>query len=235
LPRHLHTPSVSCLYIFIPINLSQMNPGFSSITVNIPAYNEENRIGSTLRSIKEYFENILVIDDGSQDKTKKIAETIGARVIDNEYSKGYLGATKTGFRTASTPWIITVDADGEHRIEDLIGMSKYALSHEYDLVMGTRKLSQISRPSEVILSTLASIKSPVFDTGTGLRIIRSALARQMELYGKCVCGTFVLEAGNLGAKIGEYSIHLKNIEKPRRIAWEHLQQFFILNRHLFKK
>ena len=205
-----------------------MSLNYSVFSVNISAYNEAERIGSTVANIKKYFPNVFVVDDGSQDNTKLIAEENGAKVIDNEYEKGYLGATKTGFKNAKTEWIITVDADGEHRMEDIIGISKYAKSNDYDLVMGARKISQISRLSELFLSLTASMKSPVFDTGTGLRAIKTELARKMKLYGKCVCGTFVIEAIKLGAKVGEYPIRLHTINKPRSVAWKHFAQFFIL-------
>ena len=207
---------------------------FSDITVCIPAYNEEKRIGRTIAEIKKHFSNLLVVDDASNDQTAVIAKSAGATVLSNQFKKGYLGAIKTGFKKSKTEWIATVDADGEHRLEDLIGISEYALSDGYDLVMGTRKMSQISRPSELILSTIASIKSPVFDTGSGMRVIKTHIARQLKLYSKCVCGTFVLEAVNLGANVGEYPIELSKIVKRREVAWEHVPQFFLLLKQLFK-
>ena len=208
---------------------------FSNITVCIPACNEEKRIGKTISGIKKYFSNVLVVDDASNDLTAYIANSVGATVIFNQFEKGYLGAIKTGFRKSKTEWIATVDADGEHRLEDLIGISEYALSESYDLVIGARKMPQISRPSELILSTIASIKTPVFDTGSGMRVIKTFVARQLKLKSKCVCGTFVLEAVNLGANVGEYPIELQKIEKPRKVAWEHVPQFFLLLKRMFKR
>ncbi|MBA7516576.1 hypothetical protein ES705_08624 [subsurface metagenome] len=211
----------------------QTNDIFDAITVVIPAYNEEHRIASVIKEVSLYFQNILVIDDNSTDNTKLMALESGAKIIDNKYSKGHLGSIKTGFRSVKTEWIATIDADGEHSIEDLVNISNFALSSDYDLIIGRRFLNQISRPGEIILSTIAYIKSPIFDTGSGLRVLKSDLARKMELYGKCVCGTFVLEALSLGAKIGDFPIRLNHISKPRNIAWHHFRQILILLKLLF--
>ncbi len=211
-----------------------MSLDYSSITVNIPAYNEAKRIGKTIYEIKKHFPNILVIDDNSHDKTKEVAEIHGAEVIDNQYEKGYIGATKTGFRNVETEWIATIDADGEHRVDDLVSICKYKKIDTSDLIMGTRPLIKISRPSEIIIDIIARIKSPVFDTGTGLRLIKTKIASKMILNSKCPCGTFVVEAIGLGAKVLGVPISLNNIHKRRRIMWEHIPQLFILATMLFK-
>lgn len=96
--------------------------------------------------------------------------------------------------------------------------------------MGIHGLHQISRPSEIFLSTVAVIKSLVFDTGTGLRMIKYKITKKMEMSNKCSCGTFVQEAKSFGADVGANSIELQKIEKPQKIAWEHIHQFL----HLLK-
>jgi len=201
---------------------------FENITVAIPAYNEEGRIGLIVNQLKKYFTHILVVDDRSSDNTKQEALTNGAVVVTNRFQKGYIGGIKTGYQEAETEWIANIDADGEHRIEDLVKASEFTLQSDYDLVIGTRPVKQISRPSEIFLSLIAYSKAPVFDTGSGFRIIRKSLAEKMIIPGKCICGTFLLEAVNKKAKIGKHPIHLNSITKPRGIAWYHIPQFFIV-------
>jgi len=64
----------------------------------------------------------------------------------------------------------------------------------------------------------------VTDTGTGLRALRRDLAVELELDTACTCGTFVLEAANRGARIGEIAVTTREIQKPRGIAWRHGRQ-----------
>lgn len=208
---------------------------FPDITVNIPAYNEGQRIGGIIKDLMPFFQNVQVINDFSTDSTVEAASSLGAKVVQNKFQKGYLGATKTGFRNVKTSWILTCDADGEHRVEDIIGIANFAIGEKFDLVLGTRVWKQISRPSEILLSAVASIKSPVFDTGTGLRMIKTSIARKMELKSKCVCGTFVLEVMQYEAAVGSYPILLHTVKKPRGIAWQHIPQFFILMRRILWK
>lgn len=116
-----------------------------SITVVIPAYNEEKTIGGIVEELKQHGYDVLVIDDGSVDNTTKVAKEAGAKVIRHSTNRGYIEALRTGFKEASGDIIITMDADGQHQVKDIPKLVKPILEGEADLVMGARnKLS----PSE---------------------------------------------------------------------------------------
>lgn len=195
------------------------------ITAVIPAYNEEGRIEKVLRETSKYVDEIIVVDDNSIDSTTAIA-TRHANVISNPKNLGYRESLKIGFTRAKGDIIVTLDADGEHDpsyIPDLVEPIKKG---EVDMVFGKRE--KIPRWSERLISWLVRLKTGVEDTGTGFRALRGSLARKMEMYGYCTCGTFVLEAISLGAEVKEVYAPVRKIEKPKKIAWQHFFQFFIV-------
>jgi len=201
------------------------------ITVVIPAYNEASRIGEVVRSAADYADEVLVVDDGSADQTATVAEAAGARVI-RQANGGYISAIKQGFRGARGEIVVTMDADGEHRAEDIPLLLAPILEGRADLVLGRRP--QIARPSERFLNWLTSFAVKVSDSGTGFRALRRNLALKLELRGRCICGISVLEPAALGARIAEVPINLRHVNKPRRTAWFHLPQVWYVARWLFQ-
>lgn len=201
-----------------------------NVSVIIPAYNEAARIGPVVRAALEYADEVIVVDDGSSDETAAVAEGAGARVI-RQPNAGYIAAVKRGFREARGEITVTMDADGEHRAEDIPRLVAPILSGEADLVLGARP--QVARFSERFLDWLTRLRvKGVSDTGTGFRALRRDLAMRLQLEGRCICGISVLEPAALGARIAEVAIELAHIEKPRRIAWYHVAQLFCVLRWL---
>jgi glycosyltransferase involved in cell wall biosynthesis len=199
------------------------------VTVVVPAYNEEGRIGQTVqRLVQEY--PVIVVDDGSSDRTGPEARAAGATVVHNSTNGGYIAALKRGFREAPAEIVVTFDADGEHRTEDIERLVQPIEDDKVDLVLGAR--ATIPRPSERVLNRLTQLKIPVTDSGTGLRALRRDLAVELELDTACTCGTFVLEAAAKGARIGEVPIETRSVQKPRGIAWQHGKQVYHVIRHL---
>ncbi|MFB6300999.1 MAG: glycosyltransferase family 2 protein [Halobacteriales archaeon] len=200
-----------------------------SVTVVVPAYNEDNRIGATVRELTEAYQ-VLVVDDGSTDDTAAVARAAGAEVSRQESNRGYIAALKRGFTEADGDVIVTYDADGEHRPADVERLLEPLRRDELDLVIGAR--DRIPRPSERLLNWLAQRRVNVSDTGSGLRALRRELAISLELPTACTCGTFVLEAHDLGARIGTVPIRTRTIEKPRGIAWQHGRQLLYVLQYL---
>jgi glycosyltransferase involved in cell wall biosynthesis len=83
------------------------------VTVIIPAYNEERTVGDVVRAL---------MDDGSSDRTAKVAKDAGARVICHGRNMGYLEALRTGFKQAAEDIVVTMDADGQHSAEVFQGL-----------------------------------------------------------------------------------------------------------------
>lgn len=109
------------------------------ITIIIPAKNETKGLSLILPSLKELYPaaELIVINDGSTDDTATIAANLGARVITHPYSKGNGAAIKAGLRAASGDIVICMDADGQHRPED-ISLLIEKLDAGYDMVVGAR-------------------------------------------------------------------------------------------------
>jgi polyprenyl-phospho-N-acetylgalactosaminyl synthase len=196
------------------------------ITAILPAYNEASRVGATVAATAPYVDEVLVVDDGSQDATAERATDAGARVVRQAYNQGYIAAIKRGFAEATGEIVVIIDADGEFSPDQIPALVEPIQNGGADMVQGHR--DRPPRPSERVLTWLASLRGPVGDSGTGLRALRTELARQLALNGACICGIFALEVLYCGGTIEERPIRLRSINKPRRIAWFHITQFFHL-------
>ncbi len=114
------------------------------IVIGIPAFNEEKNIASILIKLKKISEYIIVCDDGSNDLTAEISEELGAVVIKHEKNFGYGAAIKTIFlkaREINADILITFDADGQHRIEDIEKVLEPIKNNIADVVIGSRFLN----------------------------------------------------------------------------------------------
>ncbi|RKG31597.1 glycosyltransferase family 2 protein [Acinetobacter tianfuensis] len=155
------------------------------ISVVLPAKNEAGAIGDTILSIIRLnkVDEIIVVNDGSTDKTANIAEQAGAKVIHHPYSKGNGAAIKTGARNATGDIIIFMDADGQHDANDIKELIK-KIEQGYDLVVGARqKGSQASIGRGIankLYNHLATYMSdhPVEDLTSGFRAVRAAKFRE---------------------------------------------------------
>lgn len=155
------------------------------ISVVLPAKNEAGAIEQTIKGIKglELVHEIIVINDGSTDSTKEIAETAGAKVISHPYSKGNGAAIKTGARNATGNIIVFMDADGQHDANDILKLIE-KIEQGYDLVVGARqKGSQASIGRGIankLYNNLATYMSdhPVEDLTSGFRAVRAEKFRE---------------------------------------------------------
>jgi glycosyltransferase involved in cell wall biosynthesis len=109
-----------------------------AVSIVIPAYNEAAVIADVVSALARAagWREILVVDDGSADETGPRAAAAGARVIRHPYNKGNGAAVKTGVRQATGEYILILDADGQHRVEDALNVIPNL--GEYDLVVGAR-------------------------------------------------------------------------------------------------
>lgn len=157
-------------------------PSKSSVTVIIPALNEGEVIGDLVRKLKSYAYvcEVLVVDDGSIDETGKEAATAGAVVCRHPYTMGNGAAIKTGIRNAKSTWIAMMDADGQHRPEDLECLLESA--GDYKMVVGARDRSGQSNwwraAANRVYNLLATYVTgmSVKDLTSGYRCIERAVA-----------------------------------------------------------
>ena len=116
-----------------------------NITIGIPAFNEEKNIGVIITKLKKVSNSIIVCDDGSSDLTAEIARGLGATVISHSKNQGYGAAIKSIFleaRKTDVDVLVTFDADGQHRIEDIEKVLEPIISKNADVVIGSRFLDE---------------------------------------------------------------------------------------------
>jgi glycosyltransferase involved in cell wall biosynthesis len=127
-----------------------MTENKSKIAAVIPAYNEEKHIGDVVRRTRQKLDDVLVVDDGSADKTADRAREAGAEVTVHEINRGKGETIKTGLRhwlDRQFDLVIILDADGQHRPEEIERFVTAALSaDEPKLILGTRMNDVSSMP-----------------------------------------------------------------------------------------
>lgn len=164
----------------------------SKIGIVIPAYNAEKTVGSLVRELIGYGfkkENVIVVDDGSQDRTAEAADQAGAKVIKNGQNRGKGFALRRGFEEAEAKKlerVITLDADGQHRVSEITGFLKNA--RNYELLIGTRVVGHdrmpflrdlVNRSTSLVISLLGQGYVP--DVQSGYRLIDLKLLRKFRL------------------------------------------------------
>lgn len=161
--------------------------------VIIPAYNEEGSISSVIRDIHQFAPSIdiVVINDGSTDRTKQRATEAGAKVLTLPYNVGIGGGMQTGYIYAKQHGYdiaIQMDADGQHLASELPKL--IAKAEQYDLVIGSRyvestsyRSSHLRRIGMVFFSNLVSMVTGqrFTDTTSGFR---AAGTKVIDLYAK---------------------------------------------------
>lgn len=159
----------------------------ADISIIIPAYNEEETIGKVLPQIRKVMEKeewgyeIIVVDDGSEDQTPKIAQEYGVRLISHPTNRGYGASIKTGLREARNEIILITDADETYPAKETPRLLKEM--KDYDMVVGARTGEKVRMPffrrlAKFFLNRLASYLSEkkIPDINSGLRAFKKEIA-----------------------------------------------------------
>lgn len=189
------------------------------LTIGIPAYNEEKNIASIILKLKKITNKIIVCNDGSSDLTADIAESLGAIVINHSKNLGYGVAIKSIFHKAkelNSDLLVTFDADGQHRIEDIQTVVKPITNNEADIVIGSRFLSGDAKvPSHRKLGitvitkiTNASIHKKLTDSQSGFRAYNNKVLSEISIAesGMGVSTEILIKASSKSFKIVEVPI-----------------------------
>ena len=204
----------------VPLNDSE-----TSISIVIPTYNEVNAIRSVVSELLETdspeITEIIVVDDGSTDDTAKVISDLNVKLIRHPSNRGYGAALKSGIQAASGKFILTMDADGQHRIEDVKMLcSEVGSDPEAECIIGARtKLfhSPIWRmPGKWLMRWLAEFitQRNIPDLNSGLRVFRKNIA---ERYASICPQGFSFSTTITMAMLSRgYRVEFKPIEVNRR-------------------
>jgi glycosyltransferase involved in cell wall biosynthesis len=158
----------------------------SSVSIVIPAYNEEQGIGPTLDELHRVMRQegldyeIIVVDDGSTDRTADVVrQHDDVLLLQHHTNRGYGSALKTGIRRATHDWIAITDADGTYPATSMPSLLNER--HDCDMVVGARTLQDIPlvrRPAKWFLARLAEYlaETRIPDLNSGMRVFRKDLA-----------------------------------------------------------
>ena len=190
----------------------------SHITAIVPAYNEELSIGSVILSTSEFADHIIVIDDGSTDRTAEIAERAGSQVIKHPENMGKGAALKTGFSAIeNSDIIVTIDGDGQHNSMEIPKLTKPIEKGEADIVNGSRYLQNMQngtpayrRLGQTVLDTATNMNTglQVTDSQSGFRAFAGYTLPSFRFTKKnfAIESEMLMDAANQGFKIKEVQI-----------------------------
>ncbi|MBA1146222.1 glycosyltransferase family 2 protein [Ectothiorhodospiraceae bacterium WFHF3C12] len=155
------------------------------ISIIIPALNEAKTIAPLVRRLHEVCSplEVVVVDDGSNDDTRQLAEEAGARVVSHPYSMGNGAAVKTGARSAKGETLVFLDADGQHRPEEIPQLLE-RLDQGYDMAVGARTSEGQANAGRALANRfynrLASfmVDHRVDDLTSGFRAVRAQKFRE---------------------------------------------------------
>ena len=192
------------------------------IIVGIPAFNDEKNIASIITRLSGVVDTILVCDDGSTDLTSEIAKKMGVLVIKHEKNLGYGGAIRSIFLKAKEmdgDILVTFDADGQHRIEDIKNVINPIVKENADLVIGSRFLDdsekEVPRYRKVGIKVItkitnASINEQLTDSQSGFRAYSKKVVDELnpsEL-GMGISTEILIKASSKNFKILEVPIKI---------------------------
>jgi glycosyltransferase involved in cell wall biosynthesis len=189
--------------------------------VVIPLYNEAQVIGGVVRDLRSVFPNVVCIDDGSRDGSGAIAEAAGASLVTHPINLGQGAALQTGFEYAlerGARFVVTFDADGQHRVEDAEAMLERARAEDLAIVFGSRFLDDRTDPGvlkKIVLKTAVWVtnlttRTRLTDAHNGLRVIREDALRRIKLrQDRMAHGTeIVVQLGRTGLPYAEQPVEV---------------------------
>jgi glycosyltransferase involved in cell wall biosynthesis len=192
-----------------------------NITLILPAYNEEVSVGSIVLLARRYADRVIVIDDGSSDRTAEVAANAGAEVVIHTTNKGKGMAFKTGFEAAEgADIIVTMDSDGQHNPADIPKLIAPILEGEADMVNGSRYLNghktdtpAYRRVGQTILDKITIMNSGIriTDSQSGFRAFSASTKDifRFKAQGMAIESEMLADAGKYGLRVKEVEIDVR--------------------------
>jgi glycosyltransferase involved in cell wall biosynthesis len=222
-----------------------------SLSIVIPAYNEETRLPATLEAVDAYirgeqfsFIEVIVVDDGSRDGTSAVAERcVGVRLLKNPGNRGKGYTVRHGMLEAKGEWILYTDADLSAPIGELDKLQEAAEREGADVAIGSRAIDRSlvgvhqsafrelsGRAFNVIMRMVTGL--PFRDTQCGFKLFRATAAR--EIFSRQTLDGFSFDvedlviAKTLGYRAIEVPVVWNNVEGTKVEMWSGVQSFIDL-------
>jgi len=190
------------------------------VTIGIPAFNEEKNIAKMIVKLKKIYDEIIVCNDGSTDLTGEIAENLGVIVINHKQNLGYGAGINSIIKKSKeidTDILVTFDADGQHKVEDVIKVIEPIKNGDADLVIGSRFLSKTKEKipeyrkigiNIITKVTNAGLKKKITDSQSGFRAYSKDLISKLDIsdMGMGISTEILIKTNSLGFRIAEIPI-----------------------------
>ncbi|HSK89372.1 MAG TPA: glycosyltransferase family 2 protein [Anaerolineales bacterium] len=166
--------------------------GDPMLTVVIPVYNEGETLPAFAPSLIEFCRAkgwmVIFVNDGSRDNTKQILDRLSSapdvHVLHHKVNRGYGGALKTGISHVTTPFLVTMDGDGQHNPQDVQTLFQFAIENDADMVVGKRDERNGSNAyrqlGKFLIRSFTKILMPlpITDLNSGFKLYRTELAKR---------------------------------------------------------
>ena len=193
----------------------------ANVVAIIPAYNEEKALADVIGKTLENVDEVIVVDDGSSDKTSEVAIEAGARVIKHSVNLGKGEALKSGFKSiGDDSIIITIDGDGQHNPSEIPDLVRPIVEDGADLVNGSRYMNgpeentpAYRRVGQKVLDIATNISAgtKVTDSQSGFRAFspQSKNVFRFKDTGFGIESEMLVDASEAGLKIVEVPITVR--------------------------
>ena len=215
-----------------------LKPDNPVLTIVIPVYNEAENLPSFAPALIEFCRargwRVIFVNDGSRDQTRQILDEFVSSpdvcVIHHKVNRGYGGALKTGISHVTTPFLLTMDGDGQHTLQDAEAVFQFALEQDADLLVGKRNDQRSSnlyrRLGKFLIRSFTKIliPLPVTDLNSGFKLYRTELAKRYMVVcpdSMAFSDVITLVFLNEHNLVMEYPIHIS----PRKVGHSTINTF----------
>lgn len=164
----------------------------TDVAIIIPVYNEAKVIRSVLNLVLKDFKYVICVNDGSKDDSILEISKTDAFLINHPINMGQGAALQTGIefaRQLSVDYFVTFDADGQHRLQDIMTMLEEIKASSYDIILGSRFLGEtigMKTSKRIILKLAIQFSNltsglKLTDTHNGLRVFNRKVAEGMQI------------------------------------------------------
>ena len=219
----------------------------SKVFIVVPAYNEEKTISSVISGLKaEGYRNIVVIDDGSKDRTRELAKRARVTVLSHKVNRGQGAALRTGIDYAlkqKANMVVTFDSDGQHNPKD-VGALLSALDKGVDVALGSRFLKRHKVPvvrkiflKGGALSFRVFYKVKLTDSHNGLRALTRDAAKKIEIKNDDMAhaSEIIDSISKNKLRYKEVPVDIVYTDYSRRKGQKTINAFRIMSRMISKK